>query len=105
MTHSFKPRRTHWHICACAHSRTHARIYINLYQRTRAHIVGHARARFGREGWARAALLKRGSPHQSAPGPLSLHWRAGGTRAPGRSGNSETEQRDRGSRDGAAAAE
>lgn len=92
-------------IRACAQSRTHTHTHISIFIRTRVYIFNHARARFGREGWVRAAWLERGTPHQSSPGPLSLHWRAGGTRATGRSGSSETEQTERASWDVAAAAE
>lgn len=97
--------QTKTHSFAVSYACTHAHIYISIFIRTRACIFNHARARFGRKGWVRAAWLERGSPHHSAPRPLSLHWRAGDTRAPGRSGSSETEQTGRASWDVAAATE
>lgn len=104
MTHSFKPRRTHSRFCTVSHAYADTHTYLYLYARkpiysiTRGHVL-FVRGGCALLGWREGLLIK------SAPGPLSLHWRAGGTRAPGRSGSSETEQTGRASRDVAAAAE
>lgn len=90
MTHSINTRHTH--SLVCAHSRTHRRA--RAHSGTRRHVW-----------WAGArCLAEEGAPNQSASGPLILHWRASGTRAPGRSGGSETEQTVGGRRGRAAAA-
>ena len=58
---------------------------------TRLRTFAHTLTR--RHVWRGACCSSwKGVPNQSAPGPFILHWRASGTRAPGHSGGTETEQ-------------
>lgn len=120
MTHSCQGALIH----SFAHAYTHIYTYIQRYRRAYACTISDARARRekgGRRapaGWLCCEGRRRrrrgegekgrggGASNQSASGPLILHWRAGGTTAPGHSGSAtrSTDSRESGRRDRGAAA-